>query len=253
MEQQTYFKSVYRRTNFKLGLYALFFRLSSAPRLLMEVFIRRNMGTRYFSFGVCVILFIFSLGFLTLSIVAPRGISDVVQYGGYSIGAFGLYFMIFANQRRKESRMDSFSIDFEKFSLSSGELTGWFKSKVENGTPLHKVEIIYEPLPFFVIGLALSLIPYTMALGIILVISSAIYSLSYLGAYTISRDYFMDIIDEKITGEEMGNALKEGFEEPSESGFKNRAPLPSTKEHRAELYDLYAKKNGFQESTSIAQ
>lgn len=212
------------------------------------------MGSRYFSFGTCVFLFIFSLVFLATGILAPTGSPAAIKFGGIIVGIFGFVFLYFANQRRKESRLDQFSVNFQKFSLSTGELTGWFQSKRENGASIHKVEILYEPLPFFLIGLVLVLIPFTLPLGGILVISSVFYSLSYLGAYAISRDVIMDRIDERICGEEMGLALKEGFENHEARGFRNRSPIPDDEAERIQLYeDLIQSRDKTGELTSIAE
>lgn len=254
MEQKSYFQQVFKRGSLKLALYALFYRICSTPRLIIEVFIRKNMGSRYFSFGSALFLFLISLAFLVLAIIAPTGSPASIKYGGIVVGIFGFAFLYFANQRHKESKLDSFSVNFEKFSLSTGELTGWFKSKLDGGASIQKIEILYEPLPFFLIGLVLSIIPLTLPLGIILLISSIVYSLSYLGAYAISRDVMMDRIDEKICGEEMGEALKEGFKNHEGRGFRNRSPIPSKEADRMYLYEeLFLKQDKSGEPTSVAQ
>jgi len=252
MEQKSYFKQVFRRANFKLAVASLFFQFSSIPRLILEVFLRRNMGQRYFSFGTCVVLFVISLLFLTGSIFSSSAAPDAVRYGGYSIGLFGFIFFYFANRRRKEIKVKPHTVTFDKFSLSTGDLLGFFENKVSNGTPIYRVEKWYEPLPFFLAGIVLTVIPFTRVLGVLLVICSIFYSFSYVGAYALSRDFIMDKIDEKIAGEEMGTAIKEGLKDHNERGFRNRAPLPDTDEHRQQLYDLMMRRSGSDEEASVA-
>tara|TARA_R110000868_G_scaffold1211_4_gene9403 strand:- start:18319 stop:19080 length:762 start_codon:yes stop_codon:yes gene_type:complete len=253
MKQKSYFKQVFRRTNFKLGFLSFFYSICSVPRLLLEVFLRKNMGSRYFSFGLSIILFSFFLVTLLFSAFSKAAAYSALGSNGYALGIFGILFFVFANKRRSEINSDPTHVSFDEFSLSTGELTGWFKSKKENGASLRTIEIWLEPLPFLVGGLVLLLFPISRLLGLIFLLCSILYSLSYMGAYALARDFIMDKIDEKIAGEEMGQALKSGFSGHEARGFTNRSPIPSNEEHREQLYKLILKRDKSGEPTSVAE
>ncbi|MEQ8524677.1 hypothetical protein [Gracilimonas sp.] len=253
MKQKSYFKQVFRRTNFKLSFLSFFYSICSVPRLLLEVFIRKNMGSRYFSFGLSIILFLLFLITLLFSAFSQAASFSALGSNGYGLGIFGILFFVFANKRRSEINSDPTHVSFDEFSLSTGELTGWFKSRKENGTSLRRIEIWFEPLPFFIGGLVLMFIPFTRILGLLLLLSSVLYSLSYMGAYALARDFIMDKIDEKIAGEEMGQALKSGLAGHEARGFTNRSPIPTDEEHRDQLYNLILKRDKSGEPTAVAQ
>src|SRR5258706_15873154 len=57
MTKNLYFRAVVRRENiFKNFCYAIFLAFASYPRLLLEVFIRKNFGERYFRLSSVVTL-----------------------------------------------------------------------------------------------------------------------------------------------------------------------------------------------------
>ena len=234
MKKNLYFRSVYGRSSFLNTLLALFYQISSFPRLLMEVFIRKNMGERYFSFSASIILSLFFIAHFIMSVIAFGRGPAVVAYGGYFSMAFAVGFLYYANIRRKEVKMGPQTVDFEKFSLSSGEFTGWFKQQAKAGRSTAMMEKYIEPAPFLIGGIILAIIPITRVLGFAFIISSVIYSLSYMGAYVIARNSVLDIIDEKISGEVMKRAM-DGMDQETTKGFTFRGPVPQDPEQRKQV------------------
>lgn len=238
MKKNLYFRSVYGRTSLLYTLLSYFFKISSYPRLLMEVFIRKNMGERYFSFGGSIILSLIFFTHLIMSIASGGNGPAMIAYGGYLSAIFAIAFLYFANIRRKEVKMGPQTVDFEKFSLSSGEFTGWFKSQSRSGRSTAMMEKLLEPAPFFILGLILAFIPITRLIGFAYLISSVTYSLSYMGAYAIARNSVLDIIDEKISGEVMEEAM-EGAEQEETKGFSFRGPVPKDPEQRQQVLNEF--------------
>ena len=59
MKKNLYYQHVFGRTNaIKEFIYNFFLAISSWPRLILEVFLRKNMGERYFSFSNCVLIIV---------------------------------------------------------------------------------------------------------------------------------------------------------------------------------------------------
>src|SRR6056297_2426434 len=94
-QNETYFRKVYRRFSIKLILLSFFYQISSWPRLVIEVFIRKNMGERYFSIGQSIIVF--------LILVAPAVLGSTDNFamlnsigGTTALGFFALIFLVMA-------------------------------------------------------------------------------------------------------------------------------------------------------------
>ena len=79
MKKNLYFRSVFRRKNvIKEAILDLFLSTCSVPRLLLEVFIRTNMGERYFSFSTAIIA---TTVLAILPIGASVGFYFLARYG----------------------------------------------------------------------------------------------------------------------------------------------------------------------------
>ncbi len=220
--------------------------------MILEVFLRKNMGARYFSFGLCVFLFLLFEATFIVGAFSKIGEFSAVGRNSYVLGIFGIVFLIYALKRRKESNTDPNYVSFDHFSLSAGDLQGWFKTKLDGGKQARTIEIWLEPLPFLILGLVLMMFSFSRILGLILMTCSVLYSLSYMGAYALARDVIMDKIDMKIAGEELGRMLKTGMGKDESRGFRNRSPMPNDPAQRELLYQLLLSDELGGESTSIA-
>lgn len=248
MKKSLYFREMYGRQNM-LKSYALTFLLgiSSPFRLILEPFLRKHMGERYFSsFNVItvgiVLLIIPFMGQGTLLMWYRYS-----QYDGYSNMlidfllkyttwyAFVFAFLYYSNIRRIEIKRDPSVFDFGKFSLSSGRIHPFFfKLKIGGRSfTIREIETLVEPGLFFIGGLLLYL--FGQNVGLLFIISSIVYSLSYFGAYYKGDNFVMDLIDDGIVSEEHYRGLV--LDEPVDKtrGVRFYTHKPTSREDREKL------------------
>lgn len=249
MKKNLYYRTVFRRKNIvKEFLSDVFFTGASYPRLLLEVFIRKNFGERYFSFAsvitVSVVLAIFPAGVKQImSLMSGYG-----SYGGYGGGGsssdfwskyatwylFLIAFVYYGFKRRQEVKRNPSVFDFERFSLHTGDLHPSLSNlQIFGSATPRQVEIIYEPGLFFIIGIVLILMG--QKLGALLLLSSICYSLSYWGAYRRGDEFIMDKIDEMILNEEMENAFVHDMSTDKTRGVRFYAKKPNGEELRRKV------------------
>ncbi|OJV55775.1 MAG: hypothetical protein BGO31_16910 [Bacteroidetes bacterium 43-16] len=236
MKKNMYYKTLYQRKNLiKEFLLNLFIELSSHPRMVLEVFIRKKMGRRYFrtstAITVAVALFIIPFFWSNLRQDFIQIISD-----NWLWYLFIPVFLFFSFLRYKDIKHIKSQFDFNHFSLSTGEIHPLFHKIKINGKPfsVRTIEIFLEPLLFFLIGLFLIFIDQN-SLGWLLVICSAIYSLSYSGTYMHGDNFILDRIDNIISGEEIYRTFVSD-DEPSR-GFRFYGDKPTSKEMREEVLE----------------
>lgn len=250
MKKNLYYKSMYGRSNVLKGsILAFFFAFSSYPRLLLEVFIRKNFGERYFSFMSAITVTIF----LSIFPFVSAGISQMLSFGGYGRSfdfgdlfqhyftwyLFLIAFMYKSMERDEEVKRLPSVFDFARFSLSTGErhpriLDFKWKGK---SLDIRQVETLVEPGLFFFIGLFLMLIGQRV--GTLLVICSIFYSLSYVAAYMIGDHFIMDKIDELILSEELVESFVEGRDSSETRGVSIYGRRPTDPETRRKLAEMF--------------
>lgn len=225
MKRNLYYKTVLRRTNsVKMGFLSFFLALASWPRLLLEVFIRKNFGERYFSLATAVIIFLI-LAFAPMF----RGFARMYSYGNNGLWEtikddptwyiFLVAFLVACYFRQKEVQREPSVFDFARYSLSSGNINPFFYNiKMFGKEPDPRtVATILEPGFFFIVGLALFLMKQPV--GVLIIICSICYSLGYMGAYYQGDEFVMDRIDEMICNEEMFASFVEGKDSSQTRGF----------------------------------
>jgi hypothetical protein len=250
MKKNLYYKTVYGRSNvLKNSILIFFFTFSSYPRLLLEVFIRKNFGERYFSFMSAITVTIL----LSIFPFVSAGISQMLSFGGYGrsfdLGdvfqhyftwyLFLIAFMYKCMERNDEVKRLPSVFDFARFSLSTGERHPRildFKWKGKR-LDIREIETLVEPGLFFFIGLFLMLIGQSV--GTLLLISSIFYSLSYVAAYMIGDNFIMDRIDEMICNEELVNSFVEDKDSSETRGFSTYGRKPADPETRRRLADAF--------------
>lgn len=245
MKKNLYYRTVFKRSNaFKEGLLAFFLAFCSWPRLLLEVFIRKNFGERYFSFStamtVAFILALLPLIYLEGYSRIARSSEDmtfITHFTTWYVYLAGFLYMCF--QRREEIKHLPSVFDFGRFSLSTGEIHPRFREVTFNGVPadIRTIEIWLEPLPFAIVSFVLWFMG--QPIGFIIFLSSIFYSLSYAGAYHQGDHFIMDKIDEMICNEEMVNSFVEGRDASQTRGVSFYGRRPADPDTRRKLVDNF--------------
>lgn len=249
MKKNLYYRTVLRRVGrAEDSLVSSFLWISSWPRMIIEVFTRKNFGERYFSlstaFIVAFLLLIMPLGFennfyfFSRNSYYHRVSSDFwIRNTTWYIYLFAFVFQCF--MRKKEIDRLPSVFDFARFSLSAGQLRSFFWNIKWRGKNFdaRTIEILVEPGLFFVLGLALSIIG--QSLGLLLIICSIIYSLSYEAAYKLGDQFLMDKIDEMICNEEQANTFIEGKSTHETRGVQYYGRKPADPEARRKLAESF--------------
>lgn len=217
-----------RRTNgIKEFIFGMAISLCSWPRLLIEVILRRDMGSRYFSSSACVMIAVVML-------CMPFGMNNIGFYReedrsfwmtiirNMSCYIFTVVFLYCAWQRRKEIKSKP-TMDFKHFSLAVGE------SIFGGGyAPNKTVYTIYEPFAYIVVGAALCI--FKQMLGPVFIIVAVIHSLSYFGSYYLATNAIMDRIDQWILQQEFPRAYKDELKISDTRGFQAFGDRPNDPE-----------------------
>lgn len=245
MQTNLYYRTVIQRRNvFKETLYSLFLAYSSWPRMLLEVFTRRNMGERYFSFSGAITLLII---LAVLPVFTALGVRQL--HGDFSLWLFirvylswylflgGFLYMVI--QRDNEIKRLPSVFDFKRYSKSAGYIEPRFLQFITRGrdVDIRLVETALEPRVFFFIGLGLAILG--QPIGSLLVHCSIFYSLSYRAAYREGDHLVMDKIDEMICTEEFTKSMVEGRDASETRGFNFRGRRPADPDARRRVADMF--------------
>lgn len=243
MKKNLYYRTVFMRTNAMKELILVFFlAICSWPRLLLEVFLRKNMGERYFSFSAAIIM----SGLLAIIPLIYAGIMERITGQSYSAHLIAHYmtwyvflalFLYTCWERWKEIQRLPSVFDFGRFSLSAGIISSHFTRLKFFGKPVdvRLIETVLEPGFFFILGFVFWMA--AQSIGMVLMLSSICYSFSYVGAYHQGDHFIMDKIDEMICNEEMVNAFVEGKEPSKTRGVNFYGRRPADPDVRRRLVD----------------
>lgn len=248
MKKNIYYQDVLQRKNpLTKALAGYFMSACSWPRMLLEVFIRKNFGERYFSLSMAIIATVI---LATVPIAKSLGMRYLVRYldnKPFDIFDF-LYhdltwycflagFIAMCIDRQIEIQRQPNVFDFGRFSKSSGHIHPFFFSLSPFGKPLSQrtIETLVEPGYFFIIGVVLWLLQQHV--GILITICSIFYCLSYRLAYHQGDHFIMDQIDELICNQELTNAFIDGLRPDQTRGFTMRARKPVDLNDRRAIAD----------------
>ncbi|WP_375447216.1 hypothetical protein [uncultured Fibrella sp.] len=241
-----YYKTLFQRRNVIMDtLLDFFLALSSWPRLILEVPIRRNMGERYFRFSIAVWLIII-MSFMPLFIYSksPYQYRDDAVFTFvkmfFTWYAYVGYFAYSAWQRRLEIKRLPGAFDFQRFSLSTGQIHERFRNFEFNGQRLttRQIETLLEPGFFFFTGILLGLL--NQPIGGVFHLCSLFYAFSYQAQYRKGDDFILDKIDEQIANEELVKAFVEGEDATDTRGFNFYGRRPADPDARRRVADLFA-------------
>jgi hypothetical protein len=244
MKKNLYYEAVFQRTNvIKILILSFFLAIASWPRLLLEVFVRKNFGERYFSIVSAVTIF-FILAFVPYFRSSISGF-----YGSPSLWStikndpvwylFLAAFLVMSILRQREVNREPSVFDFARFSLSNGLIDKRFYKIKVFGKPANprNISTILEPGMFLAIGILLILLDQSV--GILIAICSICYSLSYYGAYYIGDNFIMDKIDKMICNEELVDSFV-GEKTPDQTrGFNAYGRRPANVDLRRKLVDSF--------------
>ncbi len=233
---ELYYRSLFERRNvIKEMILGFFDMIASYPRLILEVFIRPDMGRRYFSLATAITIFLLLCAipvklYYKFDLPLYRYPLDYPVWYVF-VAAFGY----FSYLRYREVRVKAGTFDFEHFSKSSGYLLPYFELfKIGKWTPTNRQKEIYlEPLHFFLAGLILFYLG--QLLGILLIFCSVVYSLSYAAAYKHGDDFVLDLIDKHIFSRDITESFITGKDKGRGANF--RGERPGSNEFRRNLWD----------------
>lgn len=238
IKKNEYYATVYgRMNNLKQAFLGFFFGISSYPRLLIEVFLRRDMGISYFSLFHCICwaIFLFVLPFLMQGRHGNSWHQVLTSHWAWYV--FFIAFCKFAWDRHKECKRPYGYYDFNHFSKSSGKRLDQVDRFKFRGKPLHMpyLDIYLEPLLATAVGLLALLLGQGM-LSVLLIVCAGIYSLSYMAAYSMGRDRILEDIDKSIANRWITDTFLN--DKPNPTNFDFFGPKPSSEDIRNGLADL---------------
>jgi hypothetical protein len=236
MQKNLYYKTQFSRSGKLQGwlLDSLMF-FFSYPRLIMEVFLRRNMGERYFTISSAVLiglLMFFAPIVLSGNVYVPWRVIIAQDWSYY---LFVAVYAFMSYKRYQEIIRAPSVYDFKRFSLSQGNSLPVFTNlQISNKRITHRMVRIYlEPLTFFVPGLLL-LGLHQIPLSALFLGCSVTYWFSTLIDFRKGDHFIMDKIDEIICNEELTDTFKKD-QDVSPRGVPFYVKKPSSEELRSEL------------------
>jgi hypothetical protein len=277
MKKNLYFRSVYKSSQaLEDTVLGSTLRILSLPRTLLEVFTRKNMGERFFSFGTATLLLIVLVAIpivLGPQLQALSALSDARgggmgdfnsmrdmnammesgNFGGRSRGFDWGYFFLhhftwylflgafyyFALERRKEIKRLPSVFDFGRSSVDPGEIHPrfWeFKWKNQS-VDIRMIETVLEPLFFFVVGIVLIILQQMV--GYLIVLSSIGYWMNYRIAYFQGDQFIMDTIDEMLFSQEKANAFIADKDTKETNGVRYYGRKPADPDTRRKVADMF--------------
>lgn len=235
------YKEVYGRRNVIRPLILnLFYDISSTPRIMMEVFIRRSLGERYFSIEQCLfVTLVMLLGpYIYFKSLYHQEFWDTLK-GNWAWYLYSVAFAVMSYIRWKEIKREPSVFELGKFSLSAGLWLPFFDRIQPFGKPLNarQISTYYEPLIFLAAGIVFYLMRQTVAFVFIWI--AIVYSISYMAAYKLGDDFVMDKLDKIICNEQLYDTFVQKKHPSQTKGFNPPMSGPSLFDIRDELYDTF--------------
>lgn len=238
--QPTYFRAEFERKNYiREWFNVIVLSLCSYPRLLIEVFIRSELGERYGSpmsmatVGIALLILPWTDWF---DHYTGSSTTDVIMSNKMWF-CFVAAYAIFAVKRWMEIRRAPSVFDFGRYSKSTGSPFLFFVHVTDKAGEINYrlIEIWLEPLMVFIVGFLFSFIDSHIAL--LLMSCAIIYSFSYMAAYNIGDNEIMKINDQSILNEEIEGIIIKNNGPDKSRGVRIYGKRPSTEELRRRLLD----------------
>jgi hypothetical protein len=234
MKKNAYYTVLYGEPaaiNRKLGAWVSV--VLSWPKSVLDVFLRRNMGERYFTLFKSILIFL-ALWFIPIG-MKNLYFSEMISSTSYYF--FLILYAIMSGVRYMEIRRKPSVFDFAKFSLSRGIPYDIFLRIKLFGKPLSQrtIEVYVEPLLCFIIGVILIVLQQGPVGALIILCSISYFVCNSISA--IHGDHFiMDKIDEILLSRDLNTIFLNDEElSPKQVPFFTRKP--TTRELRQNFLD----------------
>lgn len=239
----------------KFFLWGLFWLFFSPCRMLIEVFIRRDFGERYFRLSKAVSTFTLlmllpMLGPVTYLFNPAAGLITTEQTNFFAYLTWHIYlalFLVASIQHHKAIKLLPSVFDFARYSLDSGRsndtvLRLWedeaiggrirtiFRRITGREVDTRIFECWIEPAPFFLAGILLALVGQN--LGWLLMFSAVTYSISYCFSYYVGDEMVMNTIDQIIISEDFAETFLHDADESKTRGYRFLGRKPNDSEMR---------------------
>lgn len=241
-----YYKTMFGRKNVvKEKMLQLFLGLAPSFRMVPEVFLRRNMGRRYFNFSVAMfiafLLAVIPVIFVTVKTFSPDWSEFFMDNLAYYAFVSAYIFMCF--RRKNDIKHKKGVFDFDEYTKSAGLIHPRllnFKD-LETETNYRLIETTIEPLIIFCGGLILLMV--STGLGIFIIFCALVYRLSYAAQYHIGDNLIMDMIDKIAVGKEIEGIILNGHSHLGNRGVRFFGTRPENPKLRQQLWDELTRKN----------
>jgi len=215
----------------------LIFSISSYPSYIVESFLRKNMGCRYFTFSIAVTI--------SLAMLFPWFFQGNIMrdFLGLPWLIFTLLFLYKSVRRRMEIRRFGFTYNFDQFSYSDGEKLDFLydlEGKKIAGITITKylILVLIEPAIPILTGLLLMVSTYTRPTGVLIFICGILFCYrSVMKAYA-ARDFVLDTIDKQITAKWNYEVIMEEKPKSQTGGLHFPIDLPNDEEFRISLIEF---------------
>ena len=235
---------VSRGNRLKALLYGAVYYYSSYPRLIIETFLRSGFGERYYNLAslltAAFVLFIIPLKFIFGGM--GRGGDFMNFLKGY--GTWYIFLFLFVWMGLKHVRAisaDKKTFEYGRLSTFAGYINPFFGS-MKIGTKkatIRQIECLLEPAGFFIGGIFLWLCG--QGIGLVFIVCSIIYSISYFAEYEAGTQLILDYIDEMIYRKNIEKAFVEDKSIYETMGVEFRGEKPSNKVTRQEVVNKMLK------------
>ncbi len=212
----------------------LIFTISSYPSYIVEAFMRKHYGERYYSFSVAIII---SFSMLYPFIFLGDKVRGVL---GLPWILFTLIFLYKSIRHRMEFRRYSMNYDFDRFSYSDGEIFDFWYDLI--GTKIlgltvtrYRILVLFEPAIPVIVGLFLMLMPFTRPVGILIFFSGLLFGYRSLMKAYYARGYVLDAIDEQIVARWKQDVIMEEKPKAQTGGLSFPIELPQSNDLRQKL------------------
>ena len=232
-KRYAYYQTLYGRNVLNSQVLPAFIIWLCLPKIVVEVFVRRRMGERYFSLVWAIVAGV-------ILYMLPKYMQQIY---GHSVGFFYYVFLtgyaIMTVVSFIEILRAPSVFDLARFSLDTGEALPFFhRIKILGKTPTQRtIDVYLEPLFCFLIGAVISFIFRQPLTGLVIMFCSLCHFVSSL-AFAIRGDHAtMDIIDGIIFNEGVTETFAQD-KEVSSKGVTFYPQKPSSAELRGKLGDF---------------